>query len=101
MRNDDTYAATIDPDARRYPKTRSKDPQPCFMGHARMESRHGLTVGAVAACASGHAERLAAPRPIEPYPCGPRRIRGDADRGFDTTDLIADMPEVNVAPDVA
>src|SRR3712207_7402280 len=39
----------------------------CLMGHALMENRHGLIVGAVATRASGHAERLAALHLVEPH----------------------------------
>jgi hypothetical protein len=37
------------------------------MGHALMENRNGLIVGAVTTRASGHAERLAALVLTEPY----------------------------------
>jgi hypothetical protein len=41
-------------------KDRAKEAGLCFMGHALMENRNGLIVGAVTTRASGHAERLAA-----------------------------------------
>lgn len=45
----------------------SKEAKLCFMGHALMENRNGLIVGAVATRVSGHAERLAALRLIAPH----------------------------------
>lgn len=59
QRSNDTHASTTDPDARLYRKGRGKEAKLAFMGHALMESRNGLIVGAVATRASGHAERLA------------------------------------------
>jgi hypothetical protein len=41
-------------------KDRAKEAGLCFMGHALMENRNGLIVGAVTTRASGHVERLAA-----------------------------------------
>jgi hypothetical protein len=40
------------------------------MGHALMENRNGLIVGAVTTRTSGHAERLAALALIEPHAGG-------------------------------
>ena len=59
-RSNDTHASTTDPDARLYHKGAGREAKLCFMGHALMENRNGLIVGAVATRASGHAERLAA-----------------------------------------
>jgi hypothetical protein len=59
-RTNDTHASTTDPDARLARKSRGKEAKLSFMGHALMENRNGLIVGAVATRASGHAERLAA-----------------------------------------
>ncbi len=44
------------------------------MGHALMENRNGLIVGAVTTTASGHAERWAALRPIEPHADTPQPV---------------------------
>jgi transposase len=66
-RTNDTHVSTTDPDARLYRKGPGKEARLCFMGHALMENRNGLIVGAVTTCASGHAERLAALALIEPH----------------------------------
>ena len=60
QRKNDTHASTTDPDARLYRKGPGKEAKLAFMGHALMDNRNGLIVGAVATRASGHAERLAA-----------------------------------------
>ena len=100
-RSNETHASTTDPDARLYKKGRGKEARLCFMGHALMEHRNGLIVGAIATRASGHAERLAAQRLIEPHAERPQRITVGADKGFDTQDFVAEMREINVTPHVA
>ncbi len=59
-RSNETHASTTDPDARLYRKGRGEEAKLAFIGHALMENRHGLIVGALATHASGHAERSAA-----------------------------------------
>jgi IS5 family transposase len=100
-RSNDTHASTTDPDARLYRKGRGKEAKLCFMGHALMENRHGLIVGAAATRASGHAERLAALHLVEPHADRPQRITLGGDKGFDTQDFVAELREVNVTPHVA
>jgi hypothetical protein len=70
----DTHVSTADPDARLYRKGPGKEVRLCFMGHALMENRNGLIVGAVTTRASGHAERLAALTLIEPHADRPQLI---------------------------
>lgn len=100
-RSNDTHASTTDPDARLYKKGPGKDAKLCFMGHALMENRNGLIVGAVATRASGHAERLAAQHLIEPHAADAQRVTLGGDKGFDTQDFVAEMREINVTPHVA
>jgi transposase len=100
-RRNKTHASTTDPDARLCRKGRGKEAKLCLMGHALMENRNGLIVGATATRASGHAERLAAQHPTAPHADRPQRITVGADKGFDTQDFVAEMREINVTPDVA
>ena len=100
-RSNDTHASTTDADARLYRKGRGKEAKLCFMGHALMENRHGLIVGATATRASGHAERLAALHLIEPYAGRAQRVTVGADKGFDAQDFVAELREVNAIPHVA
>jgi len=46
-RRSDTHASTTDPDARLFRKGPGKEARLCLMGHALMENRNGLIVGAV------------------------------------------------------
>lgn len=100
-RSNETHASTTDPDARLYRKGRGKEAKLCFMGHALMENRHGLIVGAVATRASGHAERLAALHLIEPHAGRTQRVTVGADKGFDARDFVDDLRQSNVTPHVA
>jgi transposase len=100
-RSNETHASNTDPDARLYKKGRGKEAKLCFMGHALMENRNGLIIGATATRASGHAERLAAQHLIQPQAERPQRITVGADKGFDTQDFVAEMREINVTPHVA
>jgi IS5 family transposase len=72
-RKNDTHASTTDPDARLFRKGPG-EARLCFMGHALMENRNGLIIGAVTTRASGHAERLAALALIEPHAERPQPV---------------------------
>ncbi len=100
-RSNDTHASTTDGDARLYKKGQGKEAKLCFMGHALMENRNGLIIGATATRASGHAERLAAQHLIEPHAERAQRITVAAGKGYDTQDFVAGMREINVTPHVA
>ena len=100
-RSNETHASTTDPDARLYRKGRGKEAKLAFMGHALMENRNGLIVGAVATRASGHAERLAALHLMEPHAERPQKVTLAGDKGFDTQDFVAELREINVTPHVA
>ena len=65
-RSNETHASTTDPEARLYRKGPGKEAKLCFIGHALMENRHALFVGACLTPADGHAERVAALHMIEP-----------------------------------
>ena len=100
-RGNETHASDTDPDARLYRKGRGKEAKLCFMGHALMENRNGLIVGARATRASAHAERLAALHLITPHADRPQAITLGGDKGFDTQDFVAELREINVTPHVA
>ena len=71
------------------------------MGHALMENRNGLVVGAVTTRASGHAERLAALALIEPHADRPRRSRSAPTRATTAATLSTELREQAVTPHVA
>ena len=100
-RTNDTHASTTDGDARLFRKGRGKEAKLCFMGHALMENRNGLIVGAVATRAWGHAERLAALALIEPHANRPRPITLAADKGYDARDFVEELRGLAVTPHVA
>jgi transposase len=100
-RSNETHASTTDPDARLARKGRGKVAKLCFMGHALMENRNGLIVGAMATRASGYAERLAAVHLIEPHAERADRVTVGGDKGYDAEDFIVEMREINVTPHVA
>ncbi len=100
-RTNDSHASSTDPDARLYRKGRGKEAKLSFMGHALMENRNGLIVGAVATRASGHAERLAAIALIEPHAERPPPITLGGDKNYDTKDFVMELRERAVAPHVA
>ncbi len=100
-RSNETHASTSDADARLYKKGQGKEAKLCFMGHALMETRHGLIVEAVATRASGHAERLAALEMIAPRAECSQAVTLGGDKGFDTQDFVAELREAHVTPHVA
>jgi hypothetical protein len=99
-RKNATHVSTTDPDARLFRKGPGKEARLVFIGHALMENRNGLVVGAVATRASGHAELLAALALIEPHGERPRVTLG-ADKGYDSADFVVELREQTVTPHVA
>jgi len=87
-RKNDTHASTTDPDARLYRKGPGREARLCFMGHAVMENRNALVVGAMATPASGHAEREAALNLTAPFDNRPQPITLGADKGYDSSDFV-------------
>ena len=100
-RRNDTHASTTDSDARLFRKGPGKEARLVFMGHAVMENRNGLVVGAVATRASGHAERLAALALLEPFAGPPRPITLGADKGYDSANFVIECREQAITPHVA
>ena len=101
-RRNDTHASVTDPEARLYRKGKGKEARLCFMGHALMENRNGLIVDAELTRADGYAERAAALTMIERHaPGSTRRLTLGADKGYDTSDFVADLRAMCVTPHVA
>ena len=99
-RSNDTHASTTDPDARLYRKSNNTASILCYQGHALMENRHGLVVGAVVTHADGTGERAAALSMLDTVPGSHAKTVG-ADKAYDTADFIADCRKRNVTPHVA
>ena len=101
-RANDTHASTTDPDAKLFRKGNSQPAKLYFMGHALIENRHGLVVQADATAATGKAERQAALAMIDRHdPGSERRLTLAADKGYDTSDFVADLRQKCVTPHVA
>lgn len=101
-RANDTHESKTDPDAKLYRKGNSQPAKLYFMGHALIENRHGLVVQADATEANGVAEREAALAMIDRHdPGSQRRLTLGADKGYDTSDFVADLRQKCVTPHVA
>jgi transposase len=98
-RSNATHASTSDGDARLYRKSAGQEARLCYLGHALMENRSGLVVGACLTRADGHAEREAALALVAPH--GRRRITLGADKAYDTRDFVQDLRACRVTPHVA
>ena len=100
-RSNATHASTSDPEARLYKKGKGKEAKLCFMGHALMENRNGLIVETETTLADGFAERKAALAMVHRRCPGERKITLGTDKGYDTSDFVADLRTMNVTPHVA
>jgi transposase len=100
-RSNATHASTTDPEARLYRKGPGKEAKLCFIGHALMENRHALFVGACLTPADGHAERVAALHMIEPHADRPRAVTLGADKAYDAEDFVNELRAMKVTPHVA
>ena len=100
-RRNDTHVSTTDPETRLFRKGLGKEARLCFMGHALMENRNGLIVGAVTTTATGHAERWAALTLIEPHAATPQPVTLGADKGYDSADFVMALRDKTVTPHVA
>lgn len=100
-RSNATHASTTDPDARLARKSSQTGAILAYSQHALMENRNGLLIDMRIAHATGTAEREMALRMIDENPSGTRRITLGADRGYDTSDFVAQCRARNVTPHVA
>lgn len=99
-RTNDTHKSSTDPDARLFRKSHNTAAILCFQGHALMENRSGLVVGAVVTHADGVGERAAALAMLDTLP-GERPRTVAADKAYDTADFVAGCRQRNVTPHVA
>lgn len=99
-RTNDTHASRTDPDARLYKKAAGTEARLCYLGHALMENRSGLIVGATVTHANGTAERAAALGLLRRQ----RRRRGrrtvGGDKLFDTHGFVDDTRAAGFTPHV-
>jgi transposase len=101
-RANDTHESKTDPEAKLFRKGSGQPAKLYFMGHALIENRHGLVVEAHATAANGVAEREAALAMIDRHdPGSERRLMLGADKGYDTSNFVADLRLKCVTPHVA
>jgi transposase len=99
-RSNKTHRSTTDPDARLFRKGNNVGAQLCYMGHALMENRNGLVVGARVSHATGTAEREAAQRMIGRVPGG-SPITVGADKAYDARAFVTGLRDVGATPHIA
>ena len=99
-RTNATHASTTDPEARLYKKASGQEAKLCFLGHVRMENRHGLVVHTQLTPATGTAEREAALAMVRTRG-ERRRITVGGDKGDDTQEFVQDLRALQITPHVA
>ena len=105
-RSNETHASDSDPESRLYRKAQGREAKLCTMGHALMENRNGLAVGAQATLASGTAEREASEAMLgaKTAQTGKAASVGE-DKAYDAEDhgknLGKNLRAINVTPHVA
>jgi hypothetical protein len=100
-RKNDTHASTSDPNSRLYRKAGGREAKLCYMGHATMESRHGLAVTGMVTPANGTAERRASEIMLKAIrKAAGHRITAGEDMAYDTVDHVANLRAIGVTPHV-
>ena len=91
-----THQSTTDPEARLYKKGVGRAAQLAYLGHALMENRHGLVIGATVTAATGTAECEAALALLRG-----RRGTVGADKAFDNLAFVTAARAQGVVPHIA
>jgi len=102
----DQVESKTDPEARLYKKATADKSVPSYQGHALMENRNGLVVGAQASCAATAAEREAALEMLERVVpkaegAGEAEVTLGADTQYQDAKFIEALRERGVAPHVS
>jgi transposase len=97
-RSNETHASTTDKDARLYRKASGQEAKLAYLGHALMENRNGLAVGAEVTLATGTAEREAAKTLTANLPEGATL---GADKGYDAREFVEDLKDRKIEPHIA
>jgi transposase len=100
-RSNETHASTTDRQARLMRKGRGKETKLCYTGHVLMENRNGLIVDIDLSQATGRAEREAALRMLDRLARKKRRLTLGGDKGYDTSDFVAELRRRQITPHVA
>jgi len=103
----DKVESKTDPEARLYKKATADKSVPSYQGHALMENRNGLVVGAQASCAATSAEREAALEMLDEVvglqaeQACQREVTLGADTQYQDEKFIAALRQRGVAPHVS
>ena len=96
-RSNETHQSTTDADARLFRKGDGQESRLAYLGHALMENRNGLVVGAQATLATGTAEREAAALTKDL----PEGATLGADKNYDAEAFVEDLKARKIEPHVA
>ncbi|WP_370307272.1 IS5 family transposase [Sinimarinibacterium flocculans] len=99
-RTNDTHASITDPQARSYRKAPGQEARLAYLGHALMDSRHGLVVDGCATQATGTAERDAAGQMIDRIKRA-AELTLAADKGYDAQAFVEHLTRARVRPHIA
>ncbi|NHH97805.1 Mobile element protein [Candidatus Nitrosotalea sp. FS] len=100
-RSNATHQSTTDPEAQLAKKGAGKEAKLCYSANALMENRHALLVDFQVEPADGYAERRAAIAMVDERLPGRRRVTLGGDKGYDTSDFVADCRALAITPHVA
>jgi IS5 family transposase len=103
QRSNETHESKTDGDARLYRKGKTAS-ELRFMGHTLTDNRNGLVVNAMVTQADGYAEREAAKVMIADAKSAAgdqAQITVGADKGYDATEFVEALIQMDVAPHVA
>jgi len=99
-RSNQTHESTSDPHALLARKGNGKEAKLSYNGNVLTENRNGLIVNTETLQANGTAERDAALLMLEQIP-GTDRVTVGADKGYETSDFIAECRHLKITPHVA
>jgi transposase len=99
-RSNATHASITDSDALLYKKAKGHEAKLCYLGHVRIENRHGFVVNSRLTRATGRAEWEAAWAMAKEIP-GRRRATLGGDKHYDDRDFVECLRTLNVTPHVA
>jgi len=96
----DQFESRTEPEAQLYKKSGGAEAKLSYLGHALMENRNGLVVGALVTLASTYAEREAALELLARQNRTGRRITVAADTAYDEQGFVEQLRALKVTPHV-
>lgn len=100
-RSNKTHASKTDPEAKLARKGENKEARLAYSLNGVMENRNGLLVDLAVLPADGYAERDAAVMMLEGLKTRNERSTVGADKGYDTSDFVADCRRLGITPHIA